>query len=371
MRRLAFALVALPFVCVAYACSDDPEETPSGDDAGNGADTSSPNEDSGGDKPDGSSNLDANTDSGDGGATETCVGNPLSADGGAGDGGPVTVQLTQIAQGSFLDGPHYVDDFGGVFIYSEVFNQVVRRVQPDGGSNTAVRGTNNNNVLVIGNGNIGTTLFTAQTGNAQGAILRSNIADGGDAGTLGIGTATSPNDLVISKKGFVYFTDPGYQGGAAYGVYHLLPADGGVTAIGTPGVNARPDGIALSPKEDFLYVSNSDTRTVVKHAVDANGNVSATSAPVFTATERPVGIAVDSGGNLWVAESAIDDNTVSGRVEVVDPAGKKWGEILFPTARVTNVAFGGPDNKTVAITTEQGATVSGMHVFKTRCSGIR
>jgi gluconolactonase len=371
MRRLLLAFVVFPLACYAYACSDDPAEDQPGEDGGGGNDTGPKPGEDGGEKTDGSPGNDSGNDAGDGGL-ETCVGNPLTADGGGVDASVDDAGLKEVASGQFLDGPHYVDSFGGSFVYSEVFEQTIRRVLPDGGDNQPIRATGDNGIIVIGNASTGTTLFTAQSNGLQAsAILRTNLTNGTDAGTLLSAPATSPNDLVVSKKGIVYFTDPGYQnpGGGPYGVYRLYPNDGGVAAIVTFN-NERPDGIALSPNEDFLYIAH-DTRAIVKHAVDANGNVAQASTPVYTTVDLPVGIAVDTGGNLWIAESAAN-LAPGGRVEVIDPAGKKWGEFRFTLPRPTNIAFGGPDNKTIAITTEQGAAVaSPLYIMKSRCAGLR
>ncbi|WP_374040153.1 SMP-30/gluconolactonase/LRE family protein [Massilia sp. IC2-477] len=59
----------------------------------------------------------------------------------------------------------------------------------------------------------------------------------------------------------------------------------------------------------------------------------------------PDGMAVDAAGHLWVA-------TFGGwRIDRFDPAGKKVGEVRFPCANVTKLAFGGDDLRTVYATT--------------------
>ena len=79
----------------------------------------------------------------------------------------------------------------------------------------------------------------------------------------------SPNDLVLTKDGTLIFTDPPYglTGGdnspakqlAFNGVYQRNKA--GVVQLLTDQLN-RPNGVALSPDEQWLYVSNSDPKAM-------------------------------------------------------------------------------------------------------------
>jgi len=367
-------LAALPLAFYAYACSDDP--TPAGvgtPDAGA--------EDDGGAAP---GNDDAGdvvtTDGGDGGDLAACVGNPL-AEGDGLDGGvvidPDGGALRPIASGRFLDGPQWIDDdAGGAIVYSEVDNQVIVRNAPDGGARMVLRATGLEN-LPIGNGRTGDFIYTAlartTAGGGGGSILRMQL-DGGDPTAFDAGAANSPNDLVASTKGFVYFTDPGYQtSGISTGVFRLGP-DGDVTTVTLfeGGQAERADGIALSPDESALYVGFFDSKRIAKYTLDADGVASEPQNLPLTLTDNPTGIAVDLGGNLWIAENPADDLAAPGRIEVFDPSGKKWGEIPFPDSRPNGIAFGGADGKTVYVTTERGNTVEGtLYVMTSRCAGVR
>ena len=61
----------------------------------------------------------------------------------------------------------------------------------------------------------------------------------------------APNDIVVSKSGHVYFTDPAFGNQQDtreldfYGVYHISPK-GQLSVIAKPA--GRPNGIALSPE---------------------------------------------------------------------------------------------------------------------------
>ena len=70
----------------------------------------------------------------------------------------------------------------------------------------------------------------------------------------------SPNDLIIDRKGRIYFTDPRYVGKESI----ELPLMGDYRVDGPNKIKriiknvSRPNGIALSPDERTLYVSTND-----------------------------------------------------------------------------------------------------------------
>lgn len=385
-RRLALFMTVLPFACYAYACSsDDPTSPPleedAGDQDGGGTkdeeDSGKPGTDSGGKVEDaGTSDADAGDKDDGGPVVLECLGNPLTADGGSPDGGVVIpfASLKAIAAGPFLDGPQYIDDGtdAGAIVYSEVYSQAIVRNAPDGGARVVLRLTGAGNIP-IGNAHVGNFIYTTLAREAQnggGAILRM-LVDGGSPTGFDAGPANSPNDLVASAKGFVYFTDPNWQAsGPSTGVYRMAP-DGGVTTISTfnPGNINRADGIALSPDGKTLYVGFFDQGRITKYTVDADGVASNPQTFAFTPTNNPTGLAVDIAGNLWIAENS--NAATAGLIEIVSPTGKKWGEIPFPDSRPTGIAFGGADNKTAYITTERDDVDGTLYVLPTRCAGVR
>ncbi len=160
----------------------------------------------------------------------------------------------------------------------------------------------------------------------------------------------SPNDLILSSWGDIYFTDPPYgltglddspiKELPFNGVYRLK-ADGGVELITDQ--MTKPNGIALSPDETTLYVANSDPARPVWMAFPVNEDGSVGAGKIFfDGTElnkeisgNPDGMKVDSQGNLFA--------TGPGGVLIISPEGKHLGTIITgaPTA---NIAFGGSDN---------------------------
>ena len=157
----------------------------------------------------------------------------------------------------------------------------------------------------------------------------------------------SPNDVVVHSIGSIYFTDPPYGilpdlGELGFfGVYRLDP-DGSITLLVSDFV--RPNGLAFSPDESILYIGDSQRRHVRAFDVQSDGSLSNDGVLVdmdVEATGSPDGMKVDVQGNLYV--------TGGGGLWLVDPTGRHLGTIGFPELPA-NVAFGGPENKTLYIT---------------------
>ena len=395
-RRLALVMVALPLAFYGYACSSDDSNNPAGEDGGTETGTNPGNDSSTGTdtstgtdssiKPDAADAGDAN----DGAVLPTCIGNPLTADGGGSvDGGVnldagVVTQIVTAFNGDFLDGPQWLDvDGGGFLVYSEynLTTPQILRVAADGGNNVAFRTSGFTGAL---NGPLGNALrngvlvtaVDAPNGAGTPTIFLST-SDGGDAGFIGLGDSgsTSPNDLVVGPNNNLYFTDGQYQNAGHMGLSGLYRiVDGGVTVVQQN--IGRANGIAITPDLATLYVGIGplngevgDPKAVLQYPITAATGAVGAASTFLTAADLvdvPDGMAVDVGGNLWVAE-AISGGGGGGRVEVFSPSKKKLGTIPFPAPqRPTGVAFGGADGKTLFITTE-----TGVFTYVSRCAGVR
>jgi sugar lactone lactonase YvrE len=352
--RLAFVLAALPFLAYAWACSSDPESPPAVDEDSGLPDRDGDDGDSGGGDPDS-----GDPDGGDAGPT--CVGNPLTMDGmGMGVDAGTAQLITPLGVATFYDGPQWVPVGAGNVYFSDFNASTLLRIAPNGGTPQNVRGINN----AIGNALRDGVVLTAGAGN-----IFSTLSDGGTGPNAATAPAVDPNDLVVGPGGNLYFTDPRYQtGGAPTGLYRMTPAGAvsSVKAFGTAAVN----GIAFFAPTLTLYVGVTAPKSVVKYTVAIDGSVSpASEMPFLMAAgliDSPDGIAVDVGGNVWVTEANATFAVQSGRVEVFNPTGQKLGEIPFPTARPTGIAFGGADGKTAYITTQLG-----VYSFRSRCAGVQ
>jgi len=166
----------------------------------------------------------------------------------------------------------------------------------------------------------------------------------------------SPNDLAYRANGDLYFTDPpfGLRGLnddpakelSVNGVYRVTPG-GDVTLVAQ---DLRfPNGIAFSPDERTLYVSNAESSRPIWMAYDvqpngtlANGRVFFDATALVKQGRRGVhdGMRVARAGNLFAAGP--------GGVLVISPQGKHLGTIVTgqPTA---NCTFG-DDGSTLYVT---------------------
>jgi len=174
----------------------------------------------------------------------------------------------------------------------------------------------------------------------------------------------SPNDLVYKSDGSLYFTDPPYglptQGDndpqkelQVNGVYRIARAR--QHKPGAPPERdqvqlvikdlARPNGLAFSPDEKFLYVAESGKKQWMRYRVQPDGSVTDGTLFLDASTDPadggPDGLRVDKQGNIF--------GSGPGGVWIISPEGKHIGTIKVPE-RVSNVAWGDKDGKTLYIT---------------------
>ena len=144
-------------------------------------------------------------------------------------------------------------------------------------------------------------------------------------------------DLVVEKRGGLYVTES--QRTPWPGVYYIAP-DGKMFSFGD---GMRANGIALSPDETTLYVSNRDNIVIIELRPDGTGgNNRHESEKLRGQGVNGDGMTVDAAGRVYVS-------TQTG-VQILSPDGKFIGEIPSPRI-VTSVAFAGPDKKALFIIT--------------------
>ena len=169
----------------------------------------------------------------------------------------------------------------------------------------------------------------------------------------------SPNDVVVSRDGAVWFTDPpygilsDYEGGKAEPeqkgnyVFRVDPVTANVS-VAVDDMN-KPNGLAFSPDQDVLYVADSGLshtdggphhvrRFQVREGRLAGGGVFAEIDPGI-----PDGLRTDTCGNVWI--SCADG------VLCYSKQGELLGKILIP-AVVGNLTFGGPRRNRLFVAAE-------------------
>jgi gluconolactonase len=170
------------------------------------------------------------------------------------------------------------------------------------------------------------------------------------------------NDMALDKRGGVYFTD-------TQGIYYLPPG-GSVTKIidEVP----RPNGVVLSPDERTLYAHNKDGVYMLSFDVAANGTISnrrnfaryksvripGHADPALDEDNGADGMAVDSEGRVYAATN-LGVEVFSPRGELLGVIPVQWGAESNSIRHPQNLAFGGPDRKTLYM-------VGAASVFKVR-----
>ncbi len=177
----------------------------------------------------------------------------------------------------------------------------------------------------------------------------------------------SPNDLVFSPDGALWFTDP------PFGLLGMdddpakeLPfnavfryANGKLTPVITD--LDLPNGIGFSPDGKTLYVSNYGPDMFVR-AYDVGTGGALSNPRVLIAYPHPQepggpdGLKVDTAGNVWT--------TGPGGVRIVAPAGKVLGQIRLPEV-AANLAFA-EDGRTLYITASHS-----VYRLRTKVAGER
>src|SRR5437870_161787 len=165
----------------------------------------------------------------------------------------------------------------------------------------------------------------------------------------------SPNDLVFKSNGDLYFTDPPFGLPKAFddprkelpfqGVYRLS-TDGRLTLL-IKDIKA-PNGVAFSPDEKTLYVSDVDPKRAAWLAYDVKDDGTVTNGRVFFDATRwrkdpffgPDGMKIDRYGNLFGARP--------GGISVFAPDGTHLGSIETG-APTSNMAWGN-DGSTLYVT---------------------
>jgi len=123
--------------------------------------------------------------------------------------------------------------------------------------------------------------------------------------------ATAPNDLVYSIDGSIYFTDPPNS------KVIQITRKGESRVVATDCV--APNGVALSPNQQKLYVADPKTRKIRVYDIAADGAL--TGGRDFVEA-RGDGLKTDESGNVWIASE--------GGLWVFDAAGAKLGVVATP-----------------------------------------
>lgn len=288
---------------------------------------------------------------------------------------PAGAVLERVATGfKWLEGPVWAD--GGLY-FADIPGNSIRKWTPGKAVTTLLTPSGYKGSTPYGGPESGSNGMTLDAhgrltvaGHAQRDVYRLESLQPGSPITILADTyqgkrLNSPNDLVYRSDGSLYFTDPPYglrtqkdndpeKQLKVNGVYRIprafeqkpgsAPASAALQLLVTD--LPRPNGIAFSPDEKYLYVDNSEPKKIwMRYRVLPDGTLTEgkviCDATSDTRPGGPDGMKVDVQGNLYSAGP--------GGVWILSPEGKHLGTIVMPE-RTANVAWGGADHKTLYIT---------------------
>jgi gluconolactonase len=252
------------------------------------------------------------------------------------------------------EGPITLPD--GSLIFTETNANRITRIDANDAASSFLENTNGSNALGFDTGG---RLISVQTtpGNTKIGVIyppgsEAVLSDNFEGKPYG-----RPNDLVVSRTGGVYFSEPGPNAPAdgstppppplPPAVYYIPP--GAAAQRVAEGIE-RPNGITLSPDERTLFVNNTAGRYLLAFDVQADGTLQnrrnfaeydgVTTNANGTLASGADGLCIDAEGRLYAA-------TTTG-VQVFSAAGERIGTI--PLSRAPqNIAFAGVGKQTLFI----------------------
>jgi gluconolactonase len=170
------------------------------------------------------------------------------------------------------------------------------------------------------------------------------------------------NDLIFARNGDLYFTDQGQTGlHDPTGRVFRLRENGRLDCLIDNGPS--PNGLALSPDEDVLFVAMTRDNAVWRVPLMRDGTVAKVGRFCsFYGVGGPDGMAMDVAGNLLVAHVSL------GTVFAINPDGEVIARFRSSAGKATtNIAWGGVERKQAFVT--ESATAS-LLTFDWSTAGI-
>ncbi|MEQ9437702.1 MAG: SMP-30/gluconolactonase/LRE family protein [Cyclobacteriaceae bacterium] len=234
-----------------------------------------------------------------------------------------------------IEGP-VVDDDGTLYAVNFQEQGTIGKVSPEGEASLFVR---------LPEGSIGNGIRFNQAGDMliadypQHNILRVNMGDQSISILAHNDAMNQPNDITIMANDILIASDPNWSESTGQlwritpdGTTTLLEADMGTT-----------NGVEVSPDEKTLYVNESVQRVVWAYDLSPEGEISNKRELITFPDHGMDGMRCDQAGNLYIARHG------KGTVAKVSPEGEILEEITLTGKLPSNIAFGGPDGRTVYV----------------------
>lgn len=151
-----------------------------------------------------------------------------------------------------------------------------------------------------------------------------------------------PNDICISRDGFLYFTDPrSYNDSISDGRVFKLDTRSGDLSLVADGLQF-PNGLTLSPDESILYIGESVNKNILRYNMNTHRIDTLVTLP--QGKQDPDGMVCDRDGNLYVAYYG------GGMIYVISPEGQILDSLPVPGKKPSNVEFGNNERNFLYVT---------------------
>jgi gluconolactonase len=260
---------------------------------------------------------------------------------------PEGAELERLGTGfTFTEGPLWNPD--GFLLFSDMPGDVRRRWDEQDGVREVANPSNKGNGMTF---DLDGRIVICE--HVTSSVVRMD-PDGSGSGRevlashYGDKELNSPNDVVVSSDGTIYFTDPTYGRMPGFGIereqdldfqgLYRIPAGGGDPELLVDDFG-QPNGLCFTADERLLYVNDTDKAHIRVFEVDGDGrpvNGRVLADGIGTASldvgDLVDGMKLDERGNIWV--------TGPGGVCVFDAEGEHIGTVEVPEP-VGNLNWGG------------------------------
>jgi gluconolactonase len=158
-----------------------------------------------------------------------------------------------------------------------------------------------------------------------------------------------PNDLWVNRNGGIYFTDPYYKRSwwdhstmpqDIQAVYYLSPDHKTITRVADDLL--QPNGIVGTPDGKTLFVADIKGNKTWSFTINKDGSLG--NKKLFCDMGSD-GMTIDSKGNIYLTGKGVTIFDRNGKQIINIPIAENW---------TANVCFGGPDLKSLFITSSKG-----------------
>jgi gluconolactonase len=251
---------------------------------------------------------------------------------------PPNATVERVATGfTWVEGPVWIQQ-GGYLLFAEITSNSIRKLTPDGTVSIFLQPSGYKGSAPYGGKEPGSNGMTLD---AKGRLTVAGHAQRDVYTDPPYGLPTQGDDDPIKEL----------QVNGVYRIPHALQQKPGapperdqlqLVSKDLP----RPNGIAFSPDQKYLYVDNSGPQKLwMRYEVEKDGSLSNGKVFYDASSDKrpggPDGMKVDRLGNVY--------STGPGGIWVFSPEGKALGVIFMPE-RTANLNWAGADRKTLYIT---------------------